>query len=134
MGKDWALIQNSYRLIERSLNETEKHKTGIQSIVFNARKIFVKFSIFSPLFRSADKFYWDDLALALLLKGCCLRYMGSPLQAEECFLNLLKMEKQIVDDYYIIPYCVAELGFLYETLGKKDQAIVWLEAAKYVRS
>ena len=101
------------------------------SIVRNFFRNF-RFLIRNFSFLFAERFYWDDLALALLLKGCCLRYMGSPLQAEECFLKVTKMDKQIVDDHYLIPYCVAELGFLYQSLDKTEQAIVWLEAAKYV--
>ena len=77
-----------------------------------------------------DKFYMDDLALVILLKGCCLRAMGSPLQAEECFLAILKLEKNIVEDTYLIPYSVAELGFLYYSEDKIEEAITWLEAAK----
>jgi hypothetical protein len=56
--------------------------------------------------------------------------MGSPLQAEECFLQVSKMEKFLLDDTYLIPYSVAELGFLYHSQEKNEQAIVWLEAAK----
>lgn len=58
--------------------------------------------------------------------------MGSPLQAEECFLQVTKMDKQIQDDTYLIPYSVAELGLLYHSQDKSEQAIVWLEAAKWV--
>ena len=56
--------------------------------------------------------------------------MGSPLQAEECFLQVSKMEKCLQDDTYLIPYSVAELGLLYLSQDKNEQAIVWLEAAK----
>lgn len=104
IGKEWALIQACYRLIERTIKDLEAGKQ--------------------------NKYYSDDLALALLLKGCCLRSMGSPLQAEECFLQVSKMEKFLLDDTYLIPYSVAELGFLYHSQEKNEQAIVWLEAAK----
>ena len=56
--------------------------------------------------------------------------MGSPLQAEECFLQVMKLEKSIQDDSYLVPYSVAELGFLYESQGNTEVAVVWLEAAK----
>ena len=72
----------------------------------------------------------DDLALLILLKGCCLRSMGSPLQAEECFLAVLKLERNIQLDTYLVPFSVAELGFLYYTEDKIDEAVTWLEAAK----
>jgi hypothetical protein len=35
MGKDWALIQNSYRLIERSFKDIEKRKNGNESDFYN---------------------------------------------------------------------------------------------------
>lgn len=56
--------------------------------------------------------------------------MGSPLQAEECLIQVARMGKQIQDDTYLIPYSVAELGFLYLSQDKKDQAAEWLESAK----
>ncbi|XP_046644952.1 tetratricopeptide repeat protein 39B-like isoform X2 [Daphnia pulicaria] len=104
IGKERVLIQPCYRLIERTIKDLEARKQ--------------------------DKYYSDDLALTLLLKGCCLRSMNSPLQAEECFLQVSKMEKMLQDDTYLIPYSVAELGFLYHSQDKNEQAILWLEAAK----
>ncbi|XP_046440648.1 tetratricopeptide repeat protein 39B-like [Daphnia pulex] len=104
IGKERVLIQPCYRLIERTIKDLEARKQ--------------------------DKYYSDDLALALLLKGCCLRSMNSPLQAEECFLQVSRMEKMLQDDTYLIPYSVAELGFLYHSQDKNEQAILWLEAAK----
>jgi len=104
VGKQWSLVENCYRLVERTMKDLENRKQ--------------------------DKFYMDDLALVILLKGCCLRAMGSPLQAEECFLAILKLEKNIVEDTYLIPYSVAELGFLYYSEDKIEEAITWLEAAK----
>ena len=77
-----------------------------------------------------DKYYMDDLALTILLKGCCLRSMGSPLQAEECFLAVLKLEKNIQLDTYIVPFSVFELGILHHSANRTDEAITWLEAAK----
>lgn len=105
VGKQWALIQTCYRLVDRTVKDLETEKPH-------------------------GKYYYDDLALALLLKGSCLRSMGSSLQAEECFLRVSKMEKQIQDDTYLIPYSVAELGLLYLSQNRMDEAIDWLEAAK----
>jgi len=77
-----------------------------------------------------DKYYMDDLALTILLKGCCLRFMGDLQQAEECFLAVLKLEKNIQLDTYIVPFSVFELGYLYYTVDKIEEAVTWLEAAK----
>lgn len=76
------------------------------------------------------KYHYDDLALTLLLKGCCLRWMGSPLQAEELFVQVSKMEGQILEDTYLLPFSAFELGALYKSQGKTDLAVEWLEAAR----
>ncbi len=57
--------------------------------------------------------------------------MGSPLLAEESFLVASKMDKHLVEDHYLVPFSVAELGFLYQSLDRPEEAVVWLEAAKY---
>jgi len=104
IGKQWALIENFYHLIERTLKDLER--------------------------RTQDKYYTDDLALLILLKGCCLRYMSSPLEAEDCFLAVLKMEENIQLDTYLVPFSVAELGFLYHSTERMEEAVTWLESAK----
>lgn len=126
MGKEWSLIQSFYRLIERTIKDLEEKKEGKLQFTSLSNCHFKNFFLFLFL----DKFYSDNLALALLLKGCCLRSMGSPLQAEECFLQVSKMEKLLQDDTYLIPCSVAELGFLYLSQDKTELAIEWLEAAK----
>lgn len=132
VGKEWSLIQPLYRIIERTIKDLDGKTSGMY-FNLNIRFSWPSFALSSTthcLFYYLDKYYYDDLALALLLKGCCLRSMGSPLQAEECFLKVSKMEKVVQDDTYLIPFSVAELGFLYNSLDRNEQAIVWLEAAK----
>ena len=57
--------------------------------------------------------------------------MGSPLQAEELFVQVSKMEGQILEDTYLLPFSAFELGALYKSQGKTDLAVEWLEAARY---
>ena len=115
IGKEWALIQACYRLIERTIKDLEAGKQG------KLKKAVAPCTV-TAIFSSSyflDKYYSDDLALALLLKGCCLRSMGSPLQAEECFLQVSKMEKMLQDDTYLIPYS----EFWGRSVKKNDQKI-----------
>ena len=65
MGKDWALIQNSYRLIERSFRDIEKRKNGNESD-FYSQKFFPKLSI------SNSKFFFSFCREILLgwLSSC----------------------------------------------------------------
>ncbi|PVD23516.1 hypothetical protein C0Q70_16788 [Pomacea canaliculata] len=63
--------------------------------------------------KASHKFYFDDYSLALLLKGVCLRHRGQFLQAEQCFLEVLGNEKDIVYDKYLIPYATVELAIVY---------------------
>lgn len=57
--------------------------------------------------------------------------MGSPLQAEELFVQVSKMEGQILEDTYLLPFSAFELGALYKSQGKTDLAVEWLESARY---
>ena len=56
--------------------------------------------------------------------------MSSPLEAEDCFLTVLKMEENIQLDTYLVPFSVAELGFLYHSTERMEEADTWLESAK----
>lgn len=124
MGKDENLIQDVYRLVERTLKNLENQKQGIcHATLCNLTLVIFCVS-------NLDAFYNDNLALALLLKGVCLGIMGHPLTAEDCLIQVTKMGKKLQDDTHLIPYSVAELGFLYASQDKKDQAIEWLQSAK----
>ncbi|XP_015122765.1 tetratricopeptide repeat protein 39B [Diachasma alloeum] len=72
----------------------------------------------------------DNNALLLLIKGACLRQMNHPLQAEDCLKQIIKMEKQIKEDAYLVPYAVVELAVLARDRGDIATAIALLEDAK----
>ncbi|XP_063995679.1 tetratricopeptide repeat protein 39B-like [Diachasmimorpha longicaudata] len=72
----------------------------------------------------------DNTALLLLLKGACLRLMDHPLLAEDCLRQIIKMEKQIKEDTYLVPYAVVELAVLARDNGDIATAIALLEDAK----
>nr|XP_045606652.1 tetratricopeptide repeat protein 39B-like isoform X2 [Procambarus clarkii] len=77
-----------------------------------------------------SEFYWDDYLLAHLVKGSCLAYMSSPLQAEECFKFIVNNEKKIKEDTYLVPNALLELGLILLRANDLDQSRIILEHAK----
>ncbi|XP_017781024.1 PREDICTED: tetratricopeptide repeat protein 39B-like isoform X2 [Nicrophorus vespilloides] len=77
-----------------------------------------------------NKYDNDNRAMLLLLKGACLKQMASPLQAMECFEAAISLQKEIIDDTYIVPYAIVELALLEWDADNKEKAILALEDAK----
>lgn len=80
--------------------------------------------------KEIDERYVDDFCLVMLLKGVCMRYMGHPLQAEECFLEVFKFQEQILEDTYLLPFAAAEMGFLSMQQQQYSKAKEWLDQAR----
>ncbi|XP_012625110.1 tetratricopeptide repeat protein 39B isoform X1 [Microcebus murinus] len=72
----------------------------------------------------------DDECLVKLLKGCCLKNLQRPLQAELCFNHVVESEKLLRYDHYLVPFTLFELAFLYKSQGEIDKAIKVLETAR----
>uniref|UniRef100_A0A2K6GU12 Tetratricopeptide repeat protein 39B n=1 Tax=Propithecus coquereli TaxID=379532 RepID=A0A2K6GU12_PROCO len=72
----------------------------------------------------------DDECLVKLLKGCCLKSLQRPLQAELCFNHVVESEKLLRYDHYLVPFTLFELAFLYKSQGEIDKAIKALETAR----
>ncbi|XP_071072841.1 tetratricopeptide repeat protein 39B isoform X3 [Dasypus novemcinctus] len=72
----------------------------------------------------------DDECLVKLLKGCCLKNLQRPLQAELCFNHVIQSEKLLKYDHYLVPFTLFELAFLYKSQGDIDKAIKALETAR----
>lgn len=79
---------------------------------------------------ATNKYHSDNVALVLMLKGACLRHMGSPLQALECLDVAISLQKSICEDHYIVPYSIVELALIEWEMGNKHKAILALEDAK----
>lgn len=77
-----------------------------------------------------SEFHADNMGLVLLLKGACLRQMGSPLQAEECLREVVALEKKIKEDNYLVPYALIELALIYIDQGDNERAGALLEDTK----
>lgn len=72
----------------------------------------------------------DDECLVKLLKGCCLKNLQRPLQAELCFNHVVESEKLLKYDHYLVPFTLFELALLYKSQGEIDKAIKALETAR----
>ena len=75
-------------------------------------------------------FYHDDLCLVTLLKGMCLKFMKSPLQAEECFNLVIGRKSEIKRDTYLVPYAMFEKALLLKGQGNFQGASELMEKAK----
>lgn len=104
--KDFTMANNLYKIIEKALKD------------LNNRTKILKYDV-------------DDRALILLLQAACLRHMKSPLQALNCLESVIALQKDIVDDHYLIPYAIVELALIEWERGNKEKAILALEDAKY---
>lgn len=107
LGKKWELCEAVYRVVDRTLRS------------FDAGKLALN-----------NTYEADNRGLLMMLKGACLRYMNSPLQAEECLKTVLSLEKKIKEDHYLIPYSLVELGLIIYEQGDNQRAVQILEDAK----
>ena len=72
----------------------------------------------------------DRYALCLMLKGVCLRTLGSPAEAQEHFLKIIEYQDQLVANVYLAPHSCMELGLTFAGQGDFTQAKQWLERAR----
>uniref|UniRef100_G1PV05 Tetratricopeptide repeat protein 39B n=1 Tax=Myotis lucifugus TaxID=59463 RepID=G1PV05_MYOLU len=72
----------------------------------------------------------DDECLLKLLKGCCLKNLQRPLQAELCFSHVIQSENLLKFDHYLVPFTLFELAFLHKSQGDIDKAFKVLETAR----
>uniref|UniRef100_H3AL96 Tetratricopeptide repeat protein 39B n=1 Tax=Latimeria chalumnae TaxID=7897 RepID=H3AL96_LATCH len=79
---------------------------------------------------SPTEYHVDDQCLVQLLKGLCLKHLERHLQAELCFDQVIKSEKRIKYDHYLVPFTYYELGLLYKKQGDKEKATQLIETAK----
>lgn len=107
-GKHFHIADGIFKIIEKSLNTLDASGPG------------------DPI----RKFEADNRALLMLLKGCCLKYMKSPLQALRCFEESISLQKSIKEDFFIIPYAIVEIGLLHIEQKNFDLATSCLEDAK----
>ena len=77
-----------------------------------------------------NNYYAEDLCLLLLLRGMCLKHMDSPLQAEECFLEVVSYSGKLKADQYLVPYAMFEYALLLKDQGQFQTAMAHLERAK----
>lgn len=107
----FSIVSKRKDLSENLLVTVEKAETALQSQNFNS------FSV-------------DDECLVKLLKGCCLKNLQRPLQAELCYNHVVESEKLLKYDHYLVPFTLFELASLYKSQGEIDKAIKFLETAR----
>ena len=83
--------------------------------------------ITSPLDQSYKNENW---CLLLLLRGMCLKHMKSPLQAEECFKEIMTHSGKLKANTYLIPYSLFEYAVLMREQGDLQTSMEMLEKAK----
>lgn len=105
LGKSWNLVEPVYVLIEDTIKEINQTK-------------------------NSNKYYSEDMCLLLLLRGMCLKHMNSPLQAEECFLEVMSFSGKLKADTYLVPYATFEYGLMLKEQGQTQAAMNILEKAK----
>lgn len=107
ISKKWELCDTIYRIIDKAQVRFDEcpNKFGTQ-------------------------FVSDNKALILLLKGACLRHMQKPFQAEECLQEILRMEKLIKCDTYIVPFALFEMALIYKAKGDQNKVLNILEDAR----
>jgi hypothetical protein len=59
-----------------------------------------------------------------------LKHMNSPLQAEECFVEVMTYTGKLKADTYLVPYATFEYAILIKDQGQYQTAMTILEHAK----
>ncbi|CAG2175151.1 unnamed protein product [Oppiella nova] len=67
----------------------------------------------------------------MLLRGMCMRFLGYPLQAQQCFKEVLECEKRVTFDTFLAPHSAMELGLTYLSVNELSEARVWLDRARH---
>lgn len=145
-GKSLPMEKFAIKKAERYYNQNETLILPVIELMFiwNMFKVFKgQFHVAERVFKlieraqkklnsapAANKYHNDNVALLFLLKGACLRQMGSPLQALECLEFAISLQKSICEDHYIVPYAIVELALIEWDRGNKHKAILALEDAK----
>lgn len=112
MWNMFKLLKSNYQIVDQVLKVIER---ALRNLTYSV-----------PL----NKYDNDNRAMLLLLKGACLRQMSSPLQALECLETAISLQKELIEDTYIVPYAIVELALLEWEQGNKEKALLALDDAK----
>ncbi|XP_050314253.1 tetratricopeptide repeat protein 39B-like isoform X2 [Anthonomus grandis grandis] len=144
-GKSLPMEKFAIKKSERYFSQKKKLILPVLELMFmwNLLKIMKNYSVASEIMKLIDeaeadvesnmkptKYDYDNKALVYLLKGACLRHMGAPNQAIDYFEKVISMQKNIVEDNYLVPYSIVELALVEWSLGNKEKAVLALEDAK----
>ncbi|XP_044766072.1 tetratricopeptide repeat protein 39B-like isoform X2 [Coccinella septempunctata] len=144
-GKSIPMEKFVIKKSERYFNQKQHLILPVFELMYlwNLFKVFKQFNLTDQVYKLLEKtlatlnsstlkskYDMDNRALILLLQGAVLRRMQSPLQALECLENAIALQKDIVDDTYLIPYAIVELALIEWDLGNKEKAVLALEDAR----
>ncbi|XP_045482723.1 tetratricopeptide repeat protein 39B-like isoform X3 [Harmonia axyridis] len=144
-GKSIPMEKFVIKKAERYFNQQQNLILPVIELMYlwNLFKVFKQFNITDRVYKllektlaslpsnnSKSKYDADNRALILLLQGACLRRMDSPLQALDCLENAIALQKEIVDDNYLIPYAIVELALIEWEQGNREKAVLALEDAR----
>lgn len=144
-GKSIPMEKFAIKKSERYFNQKKNLVLPVLELMFmwNLLKIVKNYNVAADIIRLIEraesdvessmkpsKYDNDNKALVYLLKGACLRHMGSPNQAIDFFEKVIALQKDIVEDNYLVPYAIVELALVEWSLGNKEKAILALEDAK----
>ena len=112
MGLDYARAERFFVTVEAEMEAVTKRRAG----------------------GGQEQFEVEEDCLLLLLKGMCLKYMGAPMAAEECFREVIRLAggegARLKADKYLLPYATVELALILLEAGAWEEAATLLEAAK----
>ena len=60
----------------------------------------------------------------------CFKAMKSPLQAEECFKEVMAFAGKLKADTYLIPFATFEYAIVLKEQGESEAAMSYLDKAK----
>lgn len=125
LGKSWAMMEPIYILVEKAMEDLQKDKGNVDKKNSSTRN-------WTAFFYFAEKrsFYKEDFCLITLLRGMCLKFMNSPLQAEECFSTVIGFKGQLSRDTYLVPYAMFERSLLLSAQGLVTEAMELMERTK----
>lgn len=72
----------------------------------------------------------DDLGLALLLRGMCLKHLKRLDEAEESFMQVIDSESNIKSDTFLAPHTAMELALLKLTTRDFEGSNKWIKQAR----
>jgi len=126
----FATLRNSPQQVERLLARMDQEIEYIDGKIGAISETSQSLDGSDESESRAEDNWHDDLSLALLLKGMCLKHLNRLDEAEECFMKIIDGQENITVDTFLVPHTAMELAVLKLTLGELDQSKQWIKLAR----